>query len=52
MHRDFTTPKDKTLSRTERMVGGKCASLFDYPQIYPFLELSETSTWFSEYDEL
>lgn len=52
MHRDFTTPRNKTLSRTERMVGGKFASLFDYPQIYPFLELSETSTRFSEYDEL
>ena len=52
MHRDFTTPKDKSLSRTRRMVGGKFASLFDYPRIYPFLELSETSTRFSDYDEL
>ena len=52
MHRDFTTPKDKNLSRTKRMVGGKFASLFDYPLIYPFLELSETSTRFSDYDEL
>ena len=52
MHRDFTTPKDKNLNRTKRMVGGKFASLFDYPLIYPFLELSETSTRFSDYDEL
>ncbi|UCF17365.1 MAG: hypothetical protein JSW59_07855, partial [Phycisphaerales bacterium] len=52
MHRDFTTPKDKRLSRTKRMVGGKFASLFDYPHIYPFFELSETSTRFSDYDEL
>jgi hypothetical protein len=52
MHRDFKTPKDKSLSRTERMVGGKFASVFDYPDIYPFLELSETSTRFSNYDEL
>jgi len=52
MHRDFTTPKDKSLSRTKRMVGGKFASVFDYPLIYPFLELSETSTRFSDYDEL
>jgi hypothetical protein len=52
MHRDFTTPKDKSLSRTKRMVGGKFASLFDYPLIYQFLELSETSTRFSDYDEL
>ena len=52
MHRDFTTPKNKSLSRTRRMVGGKFASLFDYPDVYPFLELSETSTRFSDYDEL
>ena len=52
MHRDFSTPKDKSLSRTERMVGGKFASLFDYPHIYSFFELSETSTRFSDYDEL
>ena len=52
MLRDFTTPKDKRLNRTQRMVGGKFASLFDYPRIYPFLELSETSTRFSDYDEL
>ena len=52
MHRDFTTPKDKSLSRTQRLVGGKFASVFDYPLIYPFLELSETSTRFSDYDEL
>lgn len=52
MHRDFKTPRDKSLSRTERMVGGKFASVFDYPHIYPFLELSETSTRFSDYDEL
>jgi len=52
MHRDFTTPKNKSLSRTKRMVGGKFASLFDYPHIYPFFELSETSTRFSDYDEL
>jgi len=52
IHRDFTTPKDKSLSRTQRMVGGKFASLFNYPHIYRFLELSETSTRFSDYDEL
>ena len=52
MHRDFKTPRDKSLSRTQRMVGGKFASLFDYPDIYSFFELSETSTRFSEYDEL
>jgi len=52
MHRDFTTPRDKSLSRTKRIVGGKFASVFDYPLIYPFLELSETSTRFSDYDEL
>ena len=52
MHRDFTTPKNKSLSRTKRMVGGKFASLFYYPHIYPFFELSETSTRFSDYDEL
>jgi len=52
MHRDFTTPRDKSLSRTERMVGGKFAFVFDCPDIYPFLELSETSTRFSDYDEL
>jgi hypothetical protein len=52
MHRDFTTPRNKSLSRTERMVGGKFASLFDYPHIYSFFELSETSTRFSDYDEL
>ena len=52
MHRDFTTPRDNSLSRTKRMVGGKFASVFDYPLIYPFLELSETSTRFSDYDEL
>jgi hypothetical protein len=52
MHRDFKTPKDKSLSRTKRMVGGKFASLFDYPNIYSFFELSETSTRFSDYDEL
>jgi hypothetical protein len=52
MHRDFKTPRDKSLSRTERMVGGKFAYVFDYPQIFPFLELSETSTRFSDYDEL
>jgi hypothetical protein len=52
MHRDFKTPRDKSLSRTERMVGGKFAYIFDYPQIFPFLELSETSTRFSDYDEL
>jgi hypothetical protein len=52
MHRDFTTPRDKSLSRTERMVGGKFAAVFDNPQIYPFLELSETSTRYSQYDEL
>ena len=52
MHRDFSTPKNKSLSRTERMVGGKFASLFDYPHIYSFFELSETSTRFSDYDEL
>ncbi len=52
MHRDFTTPRDMSLSRTGRMVGGKFASLFDNPGIYPFLELSETSTRFSDYDEL
>ena len=34
------------------MVGGKFASLFDYPHIYTFFELSETSTRFSDYDEL
>jgi len=52
MHRDFSTPKNKNLSRTERMVSGKFASLFDYPHIYSFFELSETSTRFSDYDEL
>ncbi|MHC4509051.1 MAG: DUF6298 domain-containing protein [Planctomycetota bacterium] len=52
MHRDFTTPKNKSLSRTKRMVGGKFASVFNYPLIYQFLELSETSTRFSDYDEL
>jgi hypothetical protein len=52
MHRDFKTPRDKSLSRTERMVGGKFASVFDCPEIYPFVELSETSTRFSDYDEL
>ena len=52
MLRDFTTPRDKSLSRTQRMVGGKFASLFDYPDIYSFFELSETSTRFSDYDEL
>jgi hypothetical protein len=52
MHRDFTTPRDNSLSRTKRMVSGKFASVFDYPLIYPFLELSETSTRFSDYDEL
>jgi hypothetical protein len=34
------------------MVGGKFAAVFDHPEIYPFLELSETSTRFSDYDEL
>lgn len=52
MLRDFVTPKDKTLTRTQRMVGGKFAAVFDYPKIYSFLELSETSTRFSKYDEL
>jgi hypothetical protein len=52
MHRDFKTPRDEGLSRTERMVGGKFAAVFDHPEIYPFLELSETSTRFSDYDEL
>ena len=52
MLRDFVTPKDKTLNRTKRMVGGKFAAVFDYPKIYSFLELSETSTRFSKYDEL
>jgi len=52
MLRDFTTPKDKSLSRTQRMVGGKFASLFDHPEVYSFFELSETSTRFSDYDQL
>jgi hypothetical protein len=34
------------------LLGGKFASLFDYPHIYSFFELSETSTRFSDYDEL
>ncbi len=52
MHRDFTTPRNKKLTRIERMVGGKFSAIFDYPEIHPFMELSETSTRYSEYDEL